>query len=71
MDVAHLVAGERDPTSDKWLSKHSKDCPNCGVPIQRTAGCMHMTCAVCKYEFWYTCTCRYPRHMAHCRRRGF
>eukprot|EP00903_Cladosiphon_okamuranus_P013599 g12666.t1 len=57
MDVAHLVAGERDPTSDKWISKHSKDCPNCGVPIQRSSGCMHMTCAVCRHNFWYNCTC--------------
>ncbi|CAM9376649.1 unnamed protein product [Ectocarpus fasciculatus] len=69
MDVAHLVAGERDPTSDKWISKHSKDCPNCGVPIQRSSGCMHMTCVVCRHNFWYNCDCKYPGHQQGCRKR--
>ncbi|CAN0051705.1 unnamed protein product [Hapterophycus canaliculatus] len=53
MDVAHLVAGERDPTSDKWISKYSRDCPNCGVPIQRSSGCNHMTCVICRHHFLY------------------
>ncbi|CAB1098137.1 unnamed protein product [Ectocarpus sp. CCAP 1310/34] len=69
MDVAHLVAGERDPTSDKWISKHSRDCPNCGVPIQRSSGCMHMTCIICRHNFWYDCDCKYPRHRQGCRKR--
>ncbi|CAM9957389.1 unnamed protein product [Ectocarpus sp. 12 AP-2014] len=69
MDVAHLVAGERDPTSDKWISKHSRDCPNCGVPIQRSSGCMHMTCIICRHNFWYGCDCKYPRHQQGCRKR--
>ncbi|CAM9538939.1 unnamed protein product [Pylaiella littoralis] len=68
MDVAHLVAGERDPTSAKWISKHSKDCPNCGVPIQKSSGCMHMTCVVCRHDFWYDCDCKYPRHAGGCSR---
>ncbi|CAN0510139.1 unnamed protein product [Ectocarpus sp. 8 AP-2014] len=69
MDVAHLVAGERDPTSDKWISKHSNDCPNCGVPIQRSSGCMHMTCIICRHNFWYGCDCKYPSHQKGCRKR--
>ncbi|CAM9409475.1 unnamed protein product [Scytosiphon promiscuus] len=69
MDVAHLVAGERDPTSDKWISKHSKDCPNCGVPIQRSSGCMHMTCTMCRHHFWYKCDCKFPKHEGGCKRR--
>ena len=30
-------------------------CPMCRTKITRSAGCNHMTCAFCKYEFCYFC----------------
>ena len=29
-------------------------CPSCGVKIEKGEGCMAITCAVCKTNFWYT-----------------
>jgi len=32
-----------------------KKCPNCSAVIDRTEGCDHMTCKVCKCAFCYVC----------------
>ena len=29
-------------------------CPSCGVKIEKSEGCMAMTCAVCNQNFWYS-----------------
>ncbi|KDP39358.1 hypothetical protein JCGZ_01115 [Jatropha curcas] len=51
-------------TVKKWILKNSsesenvtyivaycKPCPSCKRPIGKNAGCMQMTCGVCRYEF--------------------
>ncbi|KAH9941227.1 uncharacterized protein BXZ73DRAFT_75186 [Epithele typhae] len=39
-----------------WKSGHDvKDCPKCKVPIEREAGCNHMTCARCKTHICWAC----------------
>ncbi|KAG0238901.1 hypothetical protein BGW42_000062 [Actinomortierella wolfii] len=43
-DAAHIAA------QNGW-----KPCPRCGVIVDRSSGCVHMTCSMCKYEFCYTC----------------
>ena len=45
----------KQATSDAWVAKHSKPCPNCQVPIQRSDGCNHMACSKCYYEFCWVC----------------
>lgn len=30
-----------------------KNCPRCGICIEKNEGCDHMTCVACKYEFWW------------------
>lgn len=71
-DVAYLVGGEVDPSSQVWMNKKTKQCPNCKVPIEHAAACDHMTCVICNHEFWFTCggiggTCNnYPFHAADC-----
>jgi hypothetical protein len=36
-------------SSNLWVKQHSKPCPGCRAPIEKTAGCNHMKCSkVCK-----------------------
>ena len=37
-------------------------CPNCGVMIQKNAGCSHMVCVKCKHEFCWQCMQDYFRY---------
>ena len=30
-------------------------CPKCNSPFEKASGCMHMTCAVCAYEWCWVC----------------
>jgi hypothetical protein len=52
-DLARLVTGGRDKKSDAAIASMSKDCPNCQMPISKDGGCNHMTCRVCKHEFFW------------------
>ena len=36
-----------------------KDCPGCGVTIQKRGGCDHMRCSACREEFCYRCRRNY------------
>lgn len=38
-----------------WTRLHTKNCPECSTPIQRTGGCKHMRCAVCSKNFCWVC----------------
>lgn len=58
------------PPSDmlQWLKKKknkSKQCPNCGMGVQKNGGCMHMTCSRqaggCGYEFCWKCLGKFPK----------
>merc|ERR1711924_409762 len=52
---AHQAAND---ASDAYLDANgvpipTKRCPKCNVTIEKNGGCDHMTCALCKYEwFW-------------------
>ena len=49
--------------------QHWQTCPNCGTLVERSEGCLHMTCT-CGAEFCYNCGESYPsRCTGHCRRR--
>ena len=41
--------------SERYVKEISKLCPGCGAAIQKTEGCNHMTCSVCKFEFCWLC----------------
>ncbi|XP_050226658.1 probable E3 ubiquitin-protein ligase ARI8 [Mercurialis annua] len=63
-------------TVKKWISKNSsesenvnyiltycKPCPKCRRPIEKNAGCMHMTCKICSHSFCWLCLAPYYNHM--------
>ena len=40
----------------QWKEEHNaKDCPKCGITIQKTAGCNHVKCERCKADFCWVC----------------
>lgn len=53
--LAHI-----DPTFGQ-LTKSTRRCPDCGVFLERTEGCNHMTCT-CGAQFCYMCLQNYSSH---------
>nr|XP_054755134.1 E3 ubiquitin-protein ligase RNF14-like [Lytechinus pictus]XP_054755135.1 E3 ubiquitin-protein ligase RNF14-like [Lytechinus pictus] len=47
--------------SEAWINKHSKKCPNCQRPIQKSDGCNKMTCRKCRCYFCWLCHAILPR----------
>ena len=56
----------RESTLDKgsgedfiWMKENTKNCPKCGINIQKNQGCNHMTCQKraggCGFEFCWVC----------------
>ncbi|KAH8097029.1 hypothetical protein BXZ70DRAFT_306416 [Cristinia sonorae] len=42
---------------EEWTKGHDvKKCPGCKAPIERSAGCNHMTCLRCKTHICWVCT---------------
>ncbi|KAK5118181.1 hypothetical protein LTR85_008161 [Meristemomyces frigidus] len=46
---------EEEEASAKALKKIAKLCPGCARNIQKTGGCDHMTCRMCRAEFCWIC----------------
>jgi len=42
-----------------WAKKNTKKCPQCKTMIEKIAGCNHMTCSSCKFEFCWLCGGKY------------
>lgn len=42
-----------------------KRCPNCRTPIERSEGCKHMTCSLCRCKFCWTCLWMRPLDNPH------
>lgn len=49
----------------EWKRTHTKPCPQCHAPIERSEGCNHMTCKKCRYEFCWLCSIRWPGYNQH------
>lgn len=47
-----------DEATQQEIASTSKPCPNCGTPIIKNDGCMHMTCR-CGTHFCWACMTRY------------
>ena len=48
--------------NELWRKVNTKKCPKCNIDIQKNAGCMHMTCSQCKYDFCWLCQGDYRKH---------
>ncbi|KAI0646443.1 hypothetical protein C8Q79DRAFT_1090245 [Trametes meyenii] len=47
---------EDEALFETWKTGHDvKNCPSCNVPIERLAGCNHMTCESCKIHICWAC----------------
>ena len=40
---------------NQFIKDNISFCPMCRTKIEKNAGCNHMTCQVCKYEFCWAC----------------
>lgn len=52
--------GQADVKYEEWKKQNTKECPQCHTPIQKNGGCDHMTCANCRYEFYWHNLAPYP-----------
>ncbi|VDM34004.1 unnamed protein product [Hydatigera taeniaeformis] len=44
-----------DSGTANYMAAHTKDCPNCGVVIEKNGGCNHMQCLKCQHQFCWVC----------------
>lgn len=51
--------GMIDTKFTHWAKKNTKKCPQCKTMIEKMAGCNHMTCSNCKFEFCWLCGGKY------------
>lgn len=42
-------------SSQLWISRHSRYCPSCKIPIEKNLGCNHMICTMCNTHFCWIC----------------
>jgi len=46
----------------EWLLEHTKPCPSCKIPIEKNAGCNHMSCSRCSTQFCWVCSKPWSGH---------
>ena len=44
-----------DEENKKWLDERTRACAGCGVRVEKSHGCNHMTCGRCGAHFCYRC----------------
>ncbi|USP82263.1 hypothetical protein yc1106_09537 [Curvularia clavata] len=50
------AALQGDEELAKWKKENDvRDCPNCGVPIEKSFGCNHMECILCQIHICWFC----------------
>ncbi|KAG0669380.1 E3 ubiquitin-protein ligase hel1 [Maudiozyma exigua] len=52
---AWVKKAKKESENLNWVMSHTKECPKCGVNIEKDGGCNHMKCSSCKYEFCWIC----------------
>ncbi|CBY22151.1 unnamed protein product [Oikopleura dioica] len=54
---------EDSDTAD-YIATKTKDCPMCSSCIEKSGGCNHVICGLCKYEFCWVCSGDWKEHGA-------
>ena len=49
------TSNEDDLTQEWFIENNIKQCPDCGIYIEKDGGCNHMNCDLCGYEFCWAC----------------
>ncbi|KAI8823707.1 uncharacterized protein EV422DRAFT_618516 [Fimicolochytrium jonesii] len=39
----------------RWKEEFTQSCPNCSLAVEKSEGCNHMTCNICRTHFCYVC----------------
>lgn len=55
IDQEHALRAQNELESMETIEKISKPCPQCKAKTERSGGCMHMTCTVCKTDWCWIC----------------
>lgn len=63
--------GKREKRGEQFVIELAKKnswrkCPNCKVFVEKTEGCLHITCR-CKFEFCYRCGEKWSQHKRSCK----
>ena len=56
------LASVLDTLNNNWKKNNTKSCPGCKTDIEKNQGCMHMTCAKCRFEFCWLCMGDWKQH---------
>jgi ariadne-1 len=51
-----------DTLNNNWKKNNTKSCPGCKTDIEKNQGCMHMSCAKCKFQFCWLCMGEWSKH---------
>ena len=51
----NIYTSVRNFISKFWIELKCNRCPQCSITIQKNAGCPHMTCSRCRFEFCWKC----------------
>ena len=54
-----------DEENKKWLEQRTRACAGCGVRVEKSHGCNHMTCGRCGSHFCYRCGDSVSRTLPH------
>ncbi|SJX62728.1 related to ring finger protein 14 [Sporisorium reilianum f. sp. reilianum] len=46
---------QEEQQTQQWLSDYTTPCPTCGIAIEKSYGCNHMTCKSCQTHYCYLC----------------
>lgn len=57
-----MIYKRNEISSNVFEEIFTNSCPKCDVHIQKNGGCMHMTCAKCKFEFCWMCKQSWRNH---------
>ncbi|PVH88823.1 hypothetical protein DL98DRAFT_362001, partial [Cadophora sp. DSE1049] len=62
-DVEHQEIMKQEAKSETYIIEKlcAQTCPSCGVRIQKSSGCDHMTCHRCNFEFCFACLASYKK----------